>query len=376
MSVSNSATRSPRFHHCCPDCLWIDLDWQPAPDEAGALALALNLRAGEPWQSAWGGRVKFALARCSLTVAVPGATAEWVAAATLDGAEAALALEGEAESDLARWAIAPQRGTVLAGTANGVRIGLVRPQGDELHGEVRVLADRRDVRVRDADNLWPHTISPNQHAVLDRKLARVLWERLLSPTVSRGRLHWRRDGRPEPEPEASDAEATRADRLEGTPLHDTIAAVLADRAGDFLTLAARAGLDPAADLAGGNLMAATLSGLDLSGADLRGANLRGAELCDADLSGADLSGARLQGADLSGAYLSDTNLNGADLHRASLALANLGGADLRDANLREANLSQANFHSTQLAGAVLAANAGLTAATRSLLQESGARLED
>ncbi|MPZ25242.1 MAG: pentapeptide repeat-containing protein [Micromonosporaceae bacterium] len=66
---------------------------------------------------------------------------------------------------------------------------------------------------------------------------------------------------------------------------------------------ARAGADPAPDLAGADLVGRDLRAADLAGACLRGAHLIGADLRDADLRLADLTGADLRGAELAGADL-------------------------------------------------------------------------
>jgi hypothetical protein len=110
-----------------------------------------------------------------------------------------------------------------------------------------------------------------------------------------------------------------------------------------------------ADLSGADLTRADLVGADLTGADLTRAALSGADLTDADLTGADLtradlSGAVLTGADLTGADLTGAHLPGADLSRAVLRGADLTRAYLRGAQLTKVDLVGADFTGAHLTG--------------------------
>jgi hypothetical protein len=228
-----------------------------------------------------------------------------------------------------------------------------------------------DLHILETENLWTHTIHPNQHAVLERKIAKTLWQQGWSSSLSWGTLAY-----PSPTPAGSPTPQDSADHHDHDALLTRcITDILQANPQDFAALVDCAELDWHHDFSGGNLLGVILDGVDWSGANLIQANLRGAELCDVDLSDALLTEAKLGGADLSGAYLSNADLRGADLHRASLALVNLSGADLRGANLRKTNLSHTNFHGAEVAGATFAENPGLLPETIELLRDEGAVLE-
>lgn len=88
-------------------------------------------------------------------------------------------------------------------------------------------------------------------------------------------------------------------------LSEQIQQVLAADTEDLLELARMVQLNPAEDLAGGNLSHTDLSNVNLSGADLRCTNLSQTNLSGANLTGANLAGANLTGANLTGANLSN-----------------------------------------------------------------------
>ncbi len=223
-----------------------------------------------------------------------------------------------------------------------------------------------DVSLTDAEGLWRHDISPNKHGILERYLARFLWERRFTPYLSCLVLGEDIQNTPIGNPQREIPPASLGQ------LQTVITKVYEAKTDDLLSLSVIAELNPLEELAGGNLLAAELSNISLSGANLYHTNLRGANLTDADLSEANLSHAKLSGADLSGAYLGNTNLSYSDLHKSSLALANLIGADLRGANLQEVNLSNTNLSGALLEGCQLGNNIGLSAETKQHLQERGA----
>jgi uncharacterized protein YjbI with pentapeptide repeats len=363
-----------------PACLGMELTLQPVQSDSPdshSVELYLTLEFDEQWQLLLGGRVKFGikggelhleldsstrvvgqfddplplpssdLPSLRVTVRSPSATA-LVWAFTVEGSEPIL------KGAIASWKLAT----------------LEMPEKPE-RLTARFVVGQTDVSLTDAEGLWKHDISPNKHAILERKLARSLWEHRLKPYLSTAQLSYRAL---EPNPEANPTHEEAILRLpELQPIIDRLSAANTD---NFLELAAIANLDPTRDFAGGNLLAANLSGLDFSGANLSQANFRGADLSDADLSEADLSGAKLRGADLSGAYLGNANLSNADLLRASLALANLGGANLSGANLSEANLSSANLGHANVEGATFGQNPGLTEELKLHLQQRGAMIRE
>ncbi len=344
-----------------PACL--RLAGQATPVATAALALQLTLHFGSQWESLLDGRVRFALRGLCLHFQGDG---DWQPELARDfNLDSGAHLQAIASDSPALWScqISLVSGEqALAGSSELLTLGQWQA-GSTL--SVAATAAPADVAIAAAEGLWPHDITPNQHAALERRLAVFLAREYLAPYLSRMQHQTEASSAPAPNPPA-------AASLDDLRTH--LQAVLAEPSASLLALVELAGLAPATDLAGGNLRGADLRGLDLSGADLSRANLRGADLSDADLSDADLRGARLGGADLSGAFLSNADLRGCDLHRASLALANLGGADLREANLLAANLSNTSWSNTRVTGAQFDRNPGLTAELQASLVERGAQL--
>ena len=214
------------------------------------------------------------------------------------------------------------------------------------------------------EGLWPHNLSPNKHAILDRKLALCLYKNILFGKISVV-------NKENQSQQFIPPELTPETLIEIEKLIDDVYGAKTD---NFTDLMALFDLNPLIDLAGGNFLATRLNGIELSGANLSLTQWRGADLTDADLSEADLSDASLAGADISGAYLGNANLQRANLHRASLALANLIGANLSNANLKETNLTKTNFSGAIVSGTILQHNLGLSEGDKQSLLQRGAIL--
>ncbi len=349
-----------------PACLC--LDWQAALRAPETLELSLILHFGSQWELLLSGRVKLSLRGGRLHLygdRSPDGQPIFPTVCRLDsGAQLHWSPVATTEEPEAAWSGIFQLTSgeqALLGTSEVLPLG---PWLDRESLAARVTVAAADLVLTSAEGLWLPTITPNQHAVLERRLARFLAQKRLAPDLSR----MQRQATVQP------AQAPKPDLEAEEQLQAHLQAAIAHPDADLLTLATLAGLEAATELAGGQLRGADLRGLDLSSVDLSRANLRGADLSDADLSEANLRGARLGGADLSGALLSRADLRDCDLHRASLALANLGGADLRGANLLAANLSNANWSHTQVAGAQFDRNTGLTAELQESFLAQGAQL--
>jgi len=215
------------------------------------------------------------------------------------------------------------------------------------------------------EGLWRHDLSPNKHAILDRKLALCLYKNILFGEISVV-------NKENQSKQFTPPELTPETLIEIEKLIDDVYGAKTD---NFTELMALFDLNPLVDLGGGKFSATRLSGITLSGANLSLTQWRGADLTDADLSEADLSDANLAGADISGAYLGNANLQRTDLHRASLALANLIGANLTNANLKETNLTKTNLSSAIVSGTVLQQNLGLSEGDKQSLLQRGAILQ-
>ncbi len=319
--------------------------------------LSLTLKFDEAWQPLMEGRLKFGLQGGQLKLTLENA--QLISGSELIEGEVALSSDRPSRCEITRlttepeltWRLAlkpPQ--SILKGALENLKLGQFAMTGWPCRITVAFESLPKDLQLTDVEGLWLHDISPNKHAILERKLAIALEDFALKPQLSRT---------VELEYQGIDQDPLKRDTQNQVfttappQLVETLHAVLAADTNEFLPLANLAKLDPAKDFVAANLLGVTLTGLDLCNANLSQVNLRGADLCDADLTEADLNHSNLAGADLSGALLSGANLTQADLHRCSLALANLSSANLRGANLQEANLSHANLSDVDLSHANL-----------------------
>jgi hypothetical protein len=359
-------------HNRYPDCLRLELTPRPIPSDSSSarrFALEVSLEFNEQWQSLLGGRVKWGFRGGELRLELDGGVS------FVKGSERSLSflempllhvsIQARSERE---WIWGFRNESVLKGALTRFCLAEleVKESAEGLTATFGVTP--ADVSLSEAEGLWKHDISPNQHAVLDRTLALALGKARFAPYLSLAQ--WRSPQAPVQE------KSVEEETLSLPALQALIEGISSAETEDFFALAAIAKLNPARDFAGGNLLGTSLNGLDLSGVNFAGTNLRGADLSDADLSEANLNGATLKGADLSGAYLGNANLRNADLHRASLALASLGGADLSGAKLLFVNLSNANLSSIKAEGAIFGDNPGLTEAIKLKLQQGGAIFQD
>ena len=354
-----------------PDTLYLELAATPVSSngtDIEQIDLYLSIDFHEQWQPINAGRVKFGFKGGELKIHLENGKiptecrqlSGWVQLAADNTSqppmECQVLSQGDDESPVWRWQ-GKTGMSVLQGSLSQTKLGSVQVMGQPCGIEAVFTVSPGDVYLTSVEGLWSHTISPNQLAVLERKLVLFLLESKLQPYLSR--VVWNSDqrlGGQKSEPLNTDAPALEIEtgETEECPeLTEVIQRVITAQTDNFLELTKIAGLNPLVDFTGAKLLGVNLSGADLSGANLRGVYLRGANLSDTDLSGADLQEASLGGADLSGAYLSDANLSHANFHRASLALANLSSANLSRANLSEANFSSANLSNANLTNANL-----------------------
>ncbi|MEM9542010.1 MAG: pentapeptide repeat-containing protein, partial [Cyanobacteria bacterium P01_E01_bin.42] len=264
-----------------------------------------------------------------------------------------------------RWKFCSKPGELtLKGSLEGIKLGTVEStvsRGIEGRIGANLTTTLADIRIIEAEGLWPRDISPNKHAILDRTFAHFLWQEKLVPYLSGLGLSIDRkfvDDR---------SMERKSDRLQ-----EIVKQIVKTQTDRVLELAEIAELDPRKDFAGGNFLAVNLDGIDLSGADLKRINLRGATLNDTDFNEANLQEAKLSGADLTGAFLENANLKNANLYRASIALVNLAGVDLRGTDLQETNLSKTTWTGARVEGAKFSNGCELEEEIKQQLQEQGA----
>ncbi len=364
------------------------------------LDIHLSLNFNEHWEPLLGGRIKFGLQggtlklnleNCELPVAsrqLVGdfklspiqSSAEVLLTESMRGIQDSENAENKPETDCTfchvstvgddtkpAWIFASERGKpVLKGWLKSAKMGEFAAR------ELRIAASfevaKADIYITDAEGLWPHDITPNQHSVLERILTVYLQANKLQPALSWALLSYNLPPVEQPEMEIfPQAEAQ---------LQEMVDRIISAETDDFAELAKIANLNLAVDFAGSSLRGTTLSAVDFSSANLDRVNFRGANLSDADFSDANLQNAKFGGADLSGAFLGNADLSGADLHKASLALANLSGADLSRANLLEVNLTNANFSGANVESARFGNNSGLAEDLKVNLEQRGAIFED
>ncbi|MGJ3251608.1 MAG: pentapeptide repeat-containing protein [Elainellaceae cyanobacterium] len=374
----SSSLRVVEHENQYPDCIWLGLDVDSASSlESDQIELFLTMRWGEQRQSIEDGSVQFGLTGSELQIHLVNAA--WVETSTHLASDTAVIerISHHHDANHATWRFQTPPTSILRGELTRITLATIRPTASSCRLEAMLAIAPVDIRLTEAEGLWRHDITPNQHAVLERVFARQLHQTTVHPFPSWMQLCYEC---PSPCPKIADRvsqvmNGASAETLESL-VRPLVHHVMDAQTQDLLELASRVGLTPSQDFAGGNLLGVTLIGAELSEANLERVNLRGADLSDAELSEANLNDAVLSGADLSGADLGSATLQAANLHRASLALANLGGAHLQAANLLEANLTNTNLNGVKVEQARFGRNPGMTDALKASLQQRGAIFED
>ncbi|MEG4197014.1 pentapeptide repeat-containing protein [Microcoleus sp. Pol12A5] len=401
--------RSIECHNKYPDCLWMQLEAIPLPsvaDQTQQLDIHLSLNFNEHWEPLLGGRVKFGLQGGTLKLhlengKIPVASRQLVGAFKLLPIKETLAIQSSAENLVTEsqpgvqdgekaektnetesifchistisddttpaWIFSVEQGkSVLKGLLKNAKLGEI--YGKEFRMAAAFEVAKEDINLTDAEGLWPHEITPNQHSILERILTIYLQKHKLQPALSWALLSYNL-------PPVEPRELKIVPEAE-SELQEMVDRIISAETDNFVELAQIANLNPALDFAGGSLRGTTLSAVDFSSANLDRVNFRGANLSDADFSDANLQNAKFGGADLSGAFLGNADLSGADLHKASLALANLSGANLSGANLLEVNLTNTNFSGANVESARFGNNSGMDEEMQVNLQQRGAIFEE
>ena len=292
-------------HNKYPDCLWMQLE--AVPVQKGAtdiqhLDLYLSINFNEHWQPLLGGRVKFGLqgGRLKLKLEnceIPLASRQLVGDFNLDAAAETQPVQNCTEVLLTEnrpeiqddhnaqkiaeqidetdctfchvstigddtspaWIFELERGKpVLKGVLAAAKLGELAASQYRIEAAFEVA--KEDVYLTDAEGLWPHDITPNQHSVLERMLIVYLQANQLQPALSWALLCYdsptveRREVEIVPQPEAQ--------------LQEMVDRIIAAETDDFAELAKIANLNPAQDFAGANLRGTTLSAVDFSSANL------------------------------------------------------------------------------------------------------------
>lgn len=353
-------------HNQCPDCVLMELKIIPKPDSENQFELYLNLQYNQQEEKVLEGKVKFSLRSSKLSLSLNNL--KFVTNLSLNSP--LITLVDNAFSEQPIWQIRHNlQHKFLQDKLIDIPLGILEIQSYPYELTVQLLATKADIFLTDIEGLWFHDISPNKHAILERKLAQFIENTQLKPYISQTIFG------------SSDLDFTpnlfhqlqaNLKQEESILLQKTIQTIYLNNNNSFSELADIAGLNPLTDFAGGDLTAANLSGLNLSSANLSYANLRGADLTDTDLSEANLQFIKLNGADLSGAYLEGAYLQNASLQNASLALANVIGANLTNANLTNTNLQNTSLGQTNVKNSIFSNNLGLDEQKKQDLVKEGA----
>lgn len=351
-------------HHNYPDCFVMDLEAVPLENsqETPSFALYLSLAFSEQWEALNGGRIKFGIKGGTLTLQLHNLQFTPVISPNLS-----IQFIPQ-DSRNYSWKIQSNIAvTHYKEVLNKIYLGTVTITSLPCQLSLTYSLDLADLSILEAQGLWRADITPNQHGVVERCVARFFLENRLTPLLS-----WVQLGTENSQP----ITYTKRDQSESyLQLQKLIDKVLNANTNQFLELAKIASFNPNTDFAGANLLGVQLNELNLSEINLERANLRGAILTDTDLSSAQLSLAIFRGADLSGAFLENSNLSYADLQKSSLALANLIGTNLTKANLRETNITQSNFTQAIVSNAQFFNNLGISKELYQELTERGAIFE-
>ncbi len=341
------------FHNQCPDCLLMELQIIPKANIDNQFELYINLKYNQQQEEILEGKVKFSLRSSKLSLSLNNLIL--VEKSSLNSP--LITFIDNIFSPQPMWEIRNTAdGKFLQGDLINIKLGVLEIQGYPYQLTGQILADKADVFLTDIEGLWFHDISPNKHAILERKLAKFIENTQLKPYISQAIF-----GSEDLDftPNLLHQQQANIIEKESLDLKKTIQIIYQNNKNSFTELAQIACLNPLTDFAGGDLTAVNLSGLNLSSANFAAANLRGADLTDTDLSEANLQYIKLNGADLSGAYLEGTNLQNASLQSASLALANVIGANLSNANLTNTNLQNTSLGQTNVKGTIFSNNLGL-----------------
>ncbi|MBE9222319.1 pentapeptide repeat-containing protein [Cyanobacterium stanieri LEGE 03274] len=334
------------FHTQYCDCLSMKLQLIPVANTANHFQLSLNLDFTPQEKKILHGNIKFALRVVRLYLNLENIN-------LIEANETKSPLIKKIDNPLSRlpyWEIRHITDSkFLEGHLDNVILGTVEIQTTPYQLTATLKSKLAHVYLSQIEGLWRHDITPNKHAVLERKLAKFIWQTNLKPFVAETIF-----SSDEITTNSTHSQEKEDDLLK--ELKEILQIIYQTPKDDFSDLAQIAGLNPLVDFAGGDLTGANLSGLKLSSADFKYVNLRGADLTDVDLSEANISYAKLNGADLSGAYLEGANLRFSNLQSASLALANLIGADLTGANLLKTNLTKTTLAQALVEGTIFGDN--------------------
>lgn len=341
-------------HHQCPDCFSFDLSLVSLEENSLEFELFLNYHLAIQEKNILDGKVKFSLRNFVLEITLK--SAEFVSFNENNvtklsqeiGSDNLTKIKAKIDNCLDQ-----QGETVNTGS---LKLGVIRIKSEDYCLDCSILASKSNLYFKEVEGLWTYNITPNKHAVLERKLADLVIFTYLQSYVSRVIVSGKNQDYQAILPSFNDEEIESYSQ----GLKKLIQVISQTTQDDFLTLTKIAHLNPLTDFIGANLVGVNLSGLNLSSGNFRYGNFRGADLTDTDLSDANLENARLNGADLSGAYLEGVNLRFANLTNASLALSNLMGADLTNANLTKTNLQNTSLAKVTVKNTVFADNPGLT----------------
>ncbi|HEY9835065.1 MAG TPA: hypothetical protein V6D26_31225, partial [Stenomitos sp.] len=269
MQQPSSTTPLSQTHNRYPDSLYLELAATPVLSggtDIEQIDLYLSIDFHEQWQPINAGRVKFGFKGGELKIHLDNGKmpteyrqlSGWVQLSadktSPSSIECQVLCQGEAESPVI-WLWQGKTGmSVLQGSLPPTKLGTVQVMGQPWSIEAVFTVSPSDVYLTSVEGLWSHTISPNQLAVLERKLVLFLLESKLQPYLSRVVWHCDQHGGGQktepPNIEEQTFEIDTSETEECPELADVIQRVITAETDNFLELARIAGLNPLVDFSG------------------------------------------------------------------------------------------------------------------------------
>ncbi|MGI0482140.1 pentapeptide repeat-containing protein [Geminocystis sp. CENA526] len=353
-------------HNQCPDCVLMELNVIPEENTNNKFGVYLNLKFGQQQEKILEGKVNFSLRSSQLILGLNNIKLVEKCQINTD----LVSIVDSVFSAQPTWKINPiKEQKLLQENLSNLKLAVIEIEDSSSELTAQIVAKKASIFLSDIEGLWLHDITPNKHAILERKLAEFIENNYFKPYISQAIFQSQDNVNPS---NLSHENKDEVLTIESNILKKMIQFIYRSQKDNFMELAEIAGLNPLTDFAGGDLTGVNLSGLNLSSSNFSYSNLRGADLTDTDFSEANLKYTKLSGADLSGAYLEGTNLENANLQSASLALANVIGANLSYANLTNTNLQNTSLGKTNVKEAIFASNLGLDDEKKQELIKEGA----
>ncbi|MBL1211316.1 hypothetical protein [Geminocystis sp. GBBB08] len=168
-------------HNQCPNCLLIELQIIPKTDTDNQFELYINLKYNQQEEEVLEGKVKFGLRSSKLSFNLNNLI--FVEKSSLNSP--LITLIDNAFSSQPIWEIRHSLDNkFLQDELTNIKLGVIEVKGYPYQLTAQVLAKTVDIFFTDIEGLWFHDISPNKHAILERKLAKFIENTQFQPYLS------------------------------------------------------------------------------------------------------------------------------------------------------------------------------------------------